>query len=126
MLRAGALLYAVFLVFIISMISGFMMLSAFHFKRYADDAEIKEGLIRDVHSALELELCSAQPLGADGKKTIDLYDDGVSIVTIDKRTWGLYEIIHATSNRNFFSFSKTALTGEQMPPDEKTALFLAD
>ncbi|OFY26026.1 MAG: hypothetical protein A2275_05840 [Bacteroidetes bacterium RIFOXYA12_FULL_35_11] len=108
------------------MISGFMMLSAFHFKRYADDAEIKEGLIRDVHSALELELCSAQPLGADGKKTIDLYDDGVSIVTIDKRTWGLYEIIHATSNRNFFSFSKTALTGEQMPPDEKTALFLAD
>lgn len=123
MLKAAALLYAVFLSVIIALLSGFFILWTFYQNRYLDDEFIKERLVSDVNSAMNMVLEIPE---ASDQKTITLFQEEERVVSLQKSMWGFYQIIVCSGNWNRFSYSKKALIGDNIFSGDKVALYLCD
>lgn len=125
-LSAGALLYAVFLTFIVSVISSAFLLSAYNHNIYFEHALTKVKVISNVNSAINFALSNPGTISMSQENSIMLFENSTETVNISKKNWGLYELFTATATMNGFSFSKTALSGDDLQSDEKIALYLTD
>jgi len=127
MLKGGALLYAVFLTFLVSMITGFAVLYAYYYNKHLDIAMIRDNLVNNVSSAIELYLAGPGLLPPGQEKTITLYpEEKNSEVTLENRSWGAYNIIVSSATWKSFSYSKIIMCGNNIFEDDKTALYLTD
>lgn len=125
-LKAGALLYAVFLSFLISLIAGFIVLSSYYHNRYIDNLQGQTKIIANVNSAINLILGAPETLQLNQKKNIDLFNDGENIVSVEGKSWGMYNVACASSTWHNYSFSKTAMFGDDIFNTEQVSLYLAD
>ncbi len=123
MLKAAALLYAVFISIIIALLSGFFILWTYYQNRYLDDEFIKERLVSDVNSAMNIVLEIPETLN---QNKINLFDDEVREITLQKKIWGFYQIIVCSGSWNRFNYSKKALIGDDIFSGDKVALYLCD
>lgn len=123
MLKAAALLYAVFISIIIALLSGFFILWTYYQNRYLDDEFIRERLVSDVNSAMNIVLEEPETLNQD---KIKLFDNEEREITLQKKIWGFYQIIVCTGNWNRFNYSKKALIGDDIFSGDKVALYLCD
>lgn len=126
MLKGGALLYAVFLTFLVSLITGFAILYAFYYNKYLDIAIIRNNLVSNVNSAIDLYLAGPEIVPSGQKKTISLFEEENSEVTLENKNWGAYNILVSSARWKSFSFSKTVMCGDNIYDDDEVALYLTD
>lgn len=126
MLKAGALLYAIFISFLISTISAFLIMSAFLNNRHIDNTITFEQMKADVNSAIELFLVETETVTLGQKKEINLFEDSPIITSLKHQSWGMYSFLSVTSNWKHLSFSKDVLLGSDLQSEEKLSLYLAD
>ena len=124
MVRAGALLYVIGLSFIIFLILSSLTLADYYSRISLAQSLEHERLQRNCVSGINLLLSDplACPLNADAK--IDLFSTGNDTVKLERRTWGLFELIVSSASSKRGHWSKMAFTGNPLPKD--TALYLAD
>ncbi|MBI5542195.1 MAG: hypothetical protein HY951_19215 [Bacteroidia bacterium] len=123
MIKAAALLYAVFISIIIALLSGFFILWTYYQSRYLDDEFIKERLVSDVNSAMNIVLEMPETLN---QNKIKLFDKDEREIKLQKKIWGFYQIIVCSGNWNRFNYSKKALVGDDIFSGDKVALYLCD
>lgn len=125
MLKAGALLYTVLLSFLISLISGFFILTSSYYNKYLDIAFQQDKLISNVNSAINLVLSDYTIITGQNTK-IDLYDEGTDNVEIEQKSWGMYNILNVTAKWRSYFHTKTLLLGDNIFETEKVSLYLVD
>lgn len=126
MIKGGALYYAIFVCFIITLFIGFIILATFYFNRYVDNEIFNDQLKRNVHSGINLVLSNPDLINYDQVVRYDLYNEDADFVKLEKRKWGLYDIIRCQAQWKAFSYQQTALFGEDIFSGEPVALYLAD
>lgn len=126
MLKAGALLYAIFISFLISTISAFLILSAFHINRHIENTIMFEQMKANVHSAITYFLTEPNILSIGQEKEIDLFDNIDTKTTLKHSNWGMYSYISSSSKWKHLSYSKKALLGDHILSKENVVLYLAD
>lgn len=126
MLKAGALLYVVFLSFVLGTICSSVIIIKFIHNRSIDNLLQQDKLISDVNSAFNLVLDDNSILAGSETKTIDLFGNGTDEVEVKSTPWGMYMIITATAKWKNYCFSKKALTGDDIFFKDHITLYLAD
>ncbi len=126
MIKAGALLYAMFLVIVISIITSSFILINYYNETYVLQAVQQEQLFKDVHSGINYGLAFHQQIPLNQPITISLFDDEQHEVTLKKKTWGAFYSLTVEANWRNKSANKTALVGANINGGEKTAIYLTD
>lgn len=126
MIKAGALLYAMFLVIVISIISSSFILINYYNNTYVLHVFKQEQLFKDVCSGINYGLALHQEIPLNNKSVIQLFDDDEHQVTLTKKAWGAFYRLTAEAHWRNKSVSKTALIGTNFTTGEKTAIYLAD
>lgn len=126
MLKAGALIYAIFISFLLSVICGLLIVFSLTYNK-TFISEFKKGeLINNVYSGVNLVLYTNEIFDFNNSLTIDLYNDTRNIVELKKKEWGAYEIIDVKSSWANFVERRIALTGIDWRNNQNIALYLAD
>jgi len=124
--KAYALVYAVFIMLIVTLITASFIFFAHLHKIYFQDYRIKEQQIANVMSGIQLVMAAGNSrLPSNGEK-ISLYGGYYDSVTLSQNQWGLYDIITAISDYRNFTFRKAAMAGGFYKTNEAVALHLAD
>ncbi|MCK4661791.1 MAG: hypothetical protein KAT68_02915 [Bacteroidales bacterium] len=126
MLKAGALYYAIFISFILTLLAGFFILLSHLTNLNTSNIIERNKLIDNINSSINILLSKPDLLLENDKIQIDLFEDEKSFVDIEKKNWGVYYILKATAKRKNFTESKIVLLGEDINRGEKVALYLAD
>ncbi len=126
MIKAGALLYAMFLVIVITLISASFILVNYYNSAYVINVIKQEQLYQDVNSGINYGLSFYKEIPINKKTEIDLYDDEAHKVKLSKKNWGAFYIITVESSWKNKFVSKAVLVGNNINEGEKVALYLAD
>lgn len=126
MIKAGALLYAMFLVIVISITCSSFILINYYNNTYVLHAFKQEQLFKDVHSGINYSLSLHQQIPLNQETIVNLFDDEQHQVTLNKKTWGAFYRLTAQSKWRNKSAAKTALIGANINSGEKTAIYLTD
>jgi hypothetical protein len=125
MLRAGTFIYALFIMFIVSMLT---LLFLSQTRLYSDEIsrmQVRERLEENCISAINYAL--AMPSKSfQGATDIDLFGRGGDSVSIRKYTWGLMDVISVQAKHRGQRRNKTALLGYRPADSLKTALYLSN
>lgn len=124
--KGGALYYAIFVAFVVSLICGFFILATWFFRGYLDTMNSRDQLRRNVTSGINLTLTNPGIIPYDESFETDLFSDIPSHVKFYKQRWGIYDILTCSSWLKEYSVSRTALMGENILKDEPVALYMAD
>ncbi len=117
-LRAGALLYAIFISVIISIFCCSILL-IYYYSGISTESFINHEKLKDeALSAIQLSLS-----GYEGK--VNLYSSGIK-TSIKKEKWGCFDLIRAYSEIKNDSVVKMALAGSTGTKSREIALFLSD
>lgn len=123
-LKASALVYAVLISLILSLITLSLITAVqLHNQRIADITDIHQ-VVRNTDSAIELMLTDAQ-LGTGKEIGIDLFGDGIDSVYLSRKPWGAFEVIGIRAKRRRQRTDRFALIGSLLP-DSGNVLTLAD
>ncbi len=126
MIKAGTLLYAMFLIIISAIISSSFILINYYNSAYVLQTLKLEQLYKDANSGINYGLSLHEQIPINSKVEIDLFDDEQHKVVIEKTHWGAFYILSAEATwRNKF-FSKSALIGANINEGEKIALYLTN
>jgi hypothetical protein len=126
MIKAGALLYAMFLVLVVSIISSSFVLINYYNNTYVIHALKQEQLFRDANSGINYGLYLHQNIPFNSDLQIDLFEDEQHPITLTKKKWGAFYILTSTANWKNKSAIKSALIGANINNGEQTALYLCD
>jgi hypothetical protein len=124
--KGGALYYAIFVAFVVSLICGFFILATWFFRGYLDTMISRDQLRRNVISGINLALSNPGIIPYDETFEMDLFSDIPSLVKFYKQRWGIYDILTCSSGWKEYSVSRTALVGENILKNEPVALYMAD
>jgi hypothetical protein len=126
MLRAGALIYAIFISFLIGL-SGFaIVFIAFASRAQNEKAFESNRLIRNARSGIELLMTSQALILPDVPKTIDLFGNNTDSVYLEKKSWGLFDIAISKAFSKNAREEKIVLIGSATNQKDSMALYLTD
>ena len=126
MIKAGALLYAMFLIIVIALISSSFILVNYYNSAYVIQTLKQEQLYRDTSSGINYGLSFHQEIPINSKIEVDLFNDEEHKVSIEKKYWGAFYILSSEAKWRNKSASKSALIGANINEGEEIALYLAD
>jgi len=126
MIRGGALLYSMFLVLVISIISSSFVLLNYYNSAYVVQILKQEQLYQDVHSGINYALSYYEELPKNTSTIVDLFEDEGHLVSLNKKSWGAFYLISATAKWRNKTASKTALVGTDFNTEDRIALYLSD
>ncbi|NOZ47670.1 MAG: hypothetical protein GXO79_12950 [Chlorobi bacterium] len=124
MVKAGALYYAVFVAFVIILISGFLFLSSYLTRQNINYYIEKDQLRANINSGYILIKNNFNLVSSGNFRNITLF--GNEKVNIQKRYWGLYYILEIESKWKNLEEKSISLAGLNVFKTEKIALYLAD
>lgn len=125
MLKGGALLFAIAISMIVTLIClSLILLSSYVKLQTANYLELDR--VR-VNSASGINLLLSQyDIPLDKRVSIDLYGDNSDSVELYKSYWGIFDLISSRSfSRNNY-FSQTAIEGYELEENKRFAFYLAD
>lgn len=122
----GALYYAIFISFLISILSGLLILYTYIHNSYIDRQIIQEQVFSNVKSGVNLILKNPNLLTYGTAKDIKLFGNEYDLVNLRKEHWGAYDLLYSNSERNSYKASKIALIGDHLGKKEDIALYLTD
>jgi cytoskeletal protein CcmA (bactofilin family) len=126
MVKAGALYYAIFLSFIISLMCGLLILGIWYHHKHTYSLMQNLRMERNVCSALTLALDTPAFIPAGQSKTIDVFNDSLSDVTLTKWFWGGYLLVKAETRWRYLTYTRIAMVGGDVLEGEPVALYLSD
>ena len=122
--KAGAMLYALFIVVIVSILLTVLLSTSFLSKKTFIDSVQYEKLVLNTESGINL-LLSDQSLELP-QTDLDLYDDPSIKTTLKKQYWGLFRYLASTSTFKSSKSTKACLSGSYHKPEDRIALYLTD
>ncbi|MCB0401205.1 MAG: hypothetical protein KDD41_03920 [Flavobacteriales bacterium] len=125
MIKAGALLYAMFLVVVIAIITSSFILVDYFNNAYITRAIKEETAYRNLHSGMNYGQVNYQHLPINTKHKLDLFDDGSEVI-LYKQSWGAFYRLTASTDGNKGEISKSALLGSDYRHEEQVAIYLLD
>lgn len=126
MLRGGSLFYALAITVIMGLVSGSLLLSAHYTQLSLQRDEIREKVIRNSMSGLEILLHEPSYTQSYSSNDIDLFGNGTDSVFLQLKTWGAFEIAISRAHNRSFAHQRIAAVGWQNEETDHTALILAD
>jgi cytoskeletal protein CcmA (bactofilin family) len=126
MIKAGALLYALFLVLVISIISASFILINYYNSALVLQTLKKEALYRTVNSGIHYGLSFHQEIPINSTIDVDLFNDEKAIVSLGKKNWGAFYLLSSSATWRNKTVTKTVLIGANINEGENIALYLAD
>ncbi|MDJ1486104.1 hypothetical protein QNI16_36820 [Cytophagaceae bacterium YF14B1] len=123
-LKAHALTIVVVIALVISLISGALILLAYHQRLILQQRVLQGKMERNMDSATEL-LLSEHTIPLNQHTGLDLFQDGRDSVWLEKQQWGIFELAHLHIQEGIHSWDKSFLYGYQ-PDSSQTALFLEE
>jgi len=124
--KAGALYYAIFIAFLIASLIGLLILYTHIHNSYVDRQIIKEQVLSNVKSGINLVLKNPELLPYSTPENIKLFGNEYDVVNLKKEHWGAYGLIYANSQRHSYKSSQIALVGDDLGKKEDIALYLSD
>lgn len=125
-IHAGALYYAVFISFIISVISGLLISYTFLYNSYIDRQAIQDQLQSNVKSGINIVLKNPKLANYTSTEEIKLYDNDYDLTAVTRKHWGVYDLLFAESKRRSHTYKNIALVGTNINKTENVALYLSD
>jgi hypothetical protein len=125
-LRAAALVYALVMALIIAILSSSLVLYSWISAESIQANEKKIRMLDNVNSAINLLLAQQTLVGLNESKRIDLFGSGNDSVQLNRRAWGVFEVISASAVWKGVSFSKIALVGYRNVRDSTFCFYLCD
>jgi hypothetical protein len=126
MLKGGTLIYAIAISLIISMLTGFLLLSN-HFQSVVFEHDLLEKkAIRNLQSGFALLLADPEIIPENEKTPYDLYENGQDSLILERKNWGAFCLIGASVTTKKELFKQYALTGNDLIADTNLALYLAN
>ncbi len=124
--NGGALYYAIFIAFLISVLSGLLLLYTYIHNSYINRQILQEQAFSNVRSGINLVLMNPELVGYESEDEIELFGNNYDKVKLRKEHWGVYDLIFAESNRQNYKASRIALVGDHLGKKDDVALYLAD
>ena len=124
--NGGALYYAVFIAFLISVLSGLLLLYTYIHNSYINRQILQEQTFSNVRSGINLILKNPELVGYESEDEIELFGNNYDKIKLRKKHWGVYDLIFAESNRQNYKASKIAFVGDHLGKKEDVALYLTD
>ncbi len=124
--NGGALYYALLISLIVAVLSGMLILYTYIHNSYIDRQVLQEQVVSNVKSGFNLVCKNPELLNYDTHTEINLYGNNYDSVILEKRHWGVYDLIYSESNRHNYKARKIALLGDHSGKKEDIALYLAD
>ncbi len=125
-LKAGALLYALFLIIVIAIISSSFILVNYYNSAFVLQSLKQEQLYKDVSSGVNYGLSFHEEIPINSQVEVDLYDDEQHEILLEKKHWGAFYILTAAAKWKNKSATKSALIGANIHEGEQVALYLSD
>jgi hypothetical protein len=126
MLKAGALIYAIFISFLIALTSSSIIFISFTNRARTDHAFENERLLLNAQSGIELLMSRQTLVPTDQPKTLDLYGKGMDSVSLEQKSWGLFGIAVSKAFSKRMEERKVVLIGSSASKVDSIAVFLAD
>jgi hypothetical protein len=126
MLRGSSLFYALAIAVIMALVSTSLLLAAEYGRMRLQRDEIREEVIRNSKSGLELLMGDPSVVDYDIPTEIDLFGNGSDSVLLEKKLWGAFEIDISRAYNKSFSHERIAAVGWKPDANDHTALILAD
>lgn len=125
MLKAGAFIYALFVMFIVSMLTLLFLTLTRLYSNEISGMQMQERLDENALSGIQYALGTASGVWQDAQQ-LDLFGLGKDLVHIQKKKWGFMDVVTSkASHKNRFSI-RSALVGYQVPDSLKIGLYLAN
>jgi hypothetical protein len=125
-LKAGALLYAVFISFIIGLVCFFVILSHEYSRRNAETLILKSKLSDHVMSGIQILLTNDELASDNGETEYDLFEEEPSTVIFHKKRWGAYSVYTVEAQHNHLTEKRAVLVGKNVFKDEPVGLYVTD
>lgn len=125
MLKAGALIYAISISLIISIVSGSLILFSYFNSIGIETFSSKDRIAMNAMSGMNL-LLSQKGEAFAGESRIDLFGEGRDAVTLQRKSWGAFEVLVSTAAFHNHAFTQMAIAGMGADEDTSMALYLAD
>lgn len=126
MLRGGALLYAVFLSVVITIMSSMVIMASYFNNINTDLSILNFNLLTNIRSGITLILSKPDMAPYNQNVVIDLFDDDQSMVNVNRIPWGFFEILNISSQALHLKFNRSLLIGDDFFNEKPNALVLAD
>lgn len=124
--KGNSLIYSLFVMLVVTIISSSLILYAYLNNRSLLNVFHKEEVMNYVTSGVNLLLDNAYLKGGGVEENRSLFGIEGDHVTLQKYRWGMYTLIHSEKNWHDYHYSKTALTGAHISPENRVALYLSD
>jgi hypothetical protein len=126
MLKASALFYAIVISLLLGMASGSLILSAYFTRLETDTCLKQEKLQVNALSGIAYLLSSQEEIHPGASAAVDLYGSGEDSVILEKKAWGIYEIVLAHAAWRNLEARSAALAGSVLKGSDRFALWLCD
>lgn len=126
MVKAGALLYAIFITFVLSVLSGVFLLSIYYYQQQLSQLIKLTELNDDVKSALNIYLSSEDTFDTKEASKINLFDNGDHLVSVTTRKWGLYDIAFFNSEWKNLKVNEKVIIGQNVSEEERISLYYSN
>lgn len=128
MVKAGALYYAIFIIFVITLITGFIFYIHLFQNQYITSYVQHEKIESNIESALELYCSNPGIVSQNANTSIDLFDseEEINKVNLKRYYWGVYDLVEISCSWKSFEQSNIYLTGKHLKKAEPFSLYLTD
>ncbi len=122
MLKAGSLLYAIFVTFLLTIISGSILLYVYFSSIIIDGYILTSQSKKNITSAVNIFLANPNILESNSQTNVSPFDKNDESVILKRKYWGIYELIEAEINVYNNKYINVALIGKNQ--DNHPAIYL--
>ena len=110
----------------IAIICSALILMAYYNKMVYTSYIEKDRVFSNVNSGINLLLAEPETVELNSSKRRSLFESYNDLVLLERKQWGIFELIKVSSWWKNFSFQKIAFTGHYYKNDSSYAIYLAD
>lgn len=122
--KAYGLVYAIFIMLIISIITSSFIILAYFSNLYYQEYVGKNNQISNVNSGINLLLADNTLVPLNQIKRISLFGTQNDTVELSRKQWGMFALIKAKANFHNFSYEKLALSGNFYKTSTTGAIYI--
>jgi hypothetical protein len=125
-IKAGALVYAIFIMLITLVVIGTLITIAYYHRTYIISEQAKQNLVSYTNSILTAAITDSTLSFPWEAKSLELTENEKYSFNVTKHPWGGFQIFTATSTFSKFTYEKKVMCGAKGVIEDNIALYLAD
>lgn len=124
--KAGTLLFTLTISFLLAILSSSAIIFFFYKKKEIQIEEAKYELFINAKSGINYYLSDQNELISEFPFSFSLFNKNNDSVTLDKKPWGVYDIITSKAHFRIWNETKVAIVGNSISTASKPSLYLSD